>query len=82
MRVTVRVFARLRDIVGAAELTREAPDGATVQHVWNDLVDEFPDAGAYASSLSAAVNTEYAKMDAVVHDGDDVAFLPPVSGGD
>ena len=80
--MSVRVFARLRDIVGAAELEREAPAGASVRHLWDDLVADFPDAGDYAGSLSAAVNTEYAKMDTELHDGDEVAFLPPVSGGE
>ena len=44
MRVTVRLFARLRDIAGAAELSREAAPGATIGSVWRDLVGEFPDA--------------------------------------
>ncbi|MDP6372499.1 MAG: MoaD/ThiS family protein [Vicinamibacterales bacterium] len=80
--MSVRVFARLRDIVGAAELEREVPAGASVRRLWDGLVAEFPDAGAYAGSLSAAVNTEYAKMDTELHNGDEVAFLPPVSGGE
>ena len=81
MRITVRLFARLRDIAGAAELTREAPPGATVASVWRDLVAEFPELGKYERSMSSAVNTDYARMDQGVGDGDEVAFLPPVSGG-
>ena len=81
MRVTIHLFARLRDIVGAAELDRTTPDDATVQRVWHDLVAEFPDAAAYADSVSVAVNAEYARMETTVRNGDDIAFLPPVSGG-
>ena len=81
MRVTVRVFARLRDIVGARELVRDAAPGATIRGVWRDLASEYPELAPYERSISAAVNTEYAKMDRVVGDGDEVAFLPPVSGG-
>ena len=81
MRVTVRLFARLRDIVGAGELQREVPPGATVRAVWQNLAAEFPELGSYATSISTAVNAEYARMDAVLHEGDEVAFLPPVSGG-
>ena len=81
MRVTVRLFARLRDIAGSAELTRDAPTGATIGDVWRGLVAEFPEMARYDSSISSAVNAEYAKMTAAVADGDDVAFLPPVSGG-
>ncbi len=81
MRVTVRLFARLRDIAGAGELEREVGAGATAGTVWHDLVREFPDLGAYERSLSAAINAEYARMGDAVGDGDEVAFLPPVSGG-
>jgi molybdopterin converting factor subunit 1 len=81
MRVTVRLFARLRDLAGSAELTREAPAGATIADVWRGLVAEFPEMARYDSSISSAVNADYAKMTAPVADGDEVAFLPPVSGG-
>ena len=81
MRVTVRLFARLRDLVGATELTRDVPAPARVKTVWDLLVVEFPALAAYASSISAAVNADYARMDTPLKDGDEVAFLPPVSGG-
>ena len=82
MRVTVRLFARLRDIVGgAAELAREVPPGATIGLVWQQLVGEFPELARYEQSMSSAVNADYARMDQPVRDGDEVAFLPPVSGG-
>lgn len=81
MRVVVRLFARLREIASAAELVREVPHGATVETVWSAIVSEFPAMTDYASSISSAVNTEYARMDTAVNDGDEVAFLPPVSGG-
>ena len=81
MRVTVRLFARLRDIAGAAELAREMPAGATIGDVWRQLAGEFPELAQYERSISSAVNADYAKMTQVVGDGDEVAFLPPVSGG-
>jgi len=81
MRVTVRLFARLRDIAGASELAREIAPGATIGAVWRELTREFPDFEAYERSISTAVNADYARMDREVRDGDEVAFLPPVSGG-
>ncbi len=81
MRVTVRLFARLRDLVGAAELERDLPPGATVRDVWTRLVADHPAIAPYAESMSCAVNADYARMTAPVADGDEVAFLPPVSGG-
>ena len=81
MRVNVRLFARLRDLAGAGELVRDVPGPATVQTVWNALVTEMPALVEYEQTMSVAVNAEYARMAADVHEGDEVAFLPPVSGG-
>lgn len=81
MRVTVRLFARLRDLAGAGELVREIDAPATVETVWQQLVAEQPALRDYEKTLSVAVNADYSKMSATVRDGDEVAFLPPVSGG-
>jgi molybdopterin converting factor subunit 1 len=81
MRVTVRLFARLRDLAGTGELVRDLPEPATVQTVWKSLVAEMPSLVEYERTMSVAVNAEYARMGATVVDGDEVAFLPPVSGG-
>ena len=81
MRVTVRLFARLRDIAGTAELSRTVAPGATVRTVWRGLTSDFPPLADYERSSSSALNADYARMDAEVHDGDEIAFLPPVSGG-
>ena len=81
MRVVIRLFARLRDIAGSADLVRDAPAGATVADVWRSLVAEYPEMARYDSSISSAVNADYAKMTAALSEGDEVAFLPPVSGG-
>lgn len=81
MRVKVRLFARLRDIAAAPELEREVPGPATLGAVWDLLAREYPAMAPYRGSVSGAVNAEYARMDAEIADGDEVAFLPPVSGG-
>jgi molybdopterin converting factor subunit 1 len=81
MRVTVRLFARLRDIAGSPELLRDLPAGATTGDVWRLLVSEFPEMARYDASISTAVNADYAKMGTALADDDEVAFLPPVSGG-
>jgi molybdopterin converting factor subunit 1 len=81
MRVTVRLFARLRDLAGSGELVREVPGPATIEQVWRTLVHEMPALGEYERIMSVALNADYSRMTTAVHDGDEVAFLPPVSGG-
>jgi molybdopterin converting factor subunit 1 len=81
MFVTIRLFARLREIAGDGELKRELPRGATTKTAWDTLTQEFPGLAAYRSSVSCAVNEEYAAFTTTLNEGDEVAFLPPVSGG-
>ena len=81
MRVTVRLFALLRDIAGVSELARDLAPGATIGDVWRQLAREFPELARYERSISSALNADYARMDQRVSDGDEIAFLPPVSGG-
>ena len=81
MLVSVRMFARLRELTGASELARELPEGATVETLWRRLACEFPPIAEYERSVSCAVNEEYARLTTPLNEGDEVAFLPPVSGG-
>jgi len=79
--VTIRLFARLREMAGASELSRQVPEGASARDAWDTLVAEFPAMADYSRNVSCAVNEEYARLTAALKDGDEVAFLPPVSGG-
>ena len=81
MFVRVRLFARLRELARHDELRLEVPDGSTAQDVWNGLAAKYPAMADYTKAISVAVNEEYARLTARVRDGDDIAFLPPVSGG-
>lgn len=81
MRVTVKLFARLREIAGKDTIARDVDPGSTVADVWRGLVRDWPALGPFDSTVSGAVNAEYARMTRAVNDGDEVAFLPPVSGG-
>jgi molybdopterin converting factor subunit 1 len=81
MRVTVRLFARLCDIVGSREVEQTVAPSATIADVWAALVSSHPGLAPYGSSISCARNEDYARMSTVVNEGDEIAFLPPVSGG-
>jgi molybdopterin converting factor subunit 1 len=81
VRVRVRLFASLREVLGQAERGLELQDGATAEEAWQALVREAPSLSARRPSLAVAVNREYAGFDARLKDGDELAFIPPVSGG-
>jgi molybdopterin converting factor subunit 1 len=81
MRVTVRLFARLRELAGTDTIACDLPAGATVSDVWRDVAARHPALEPFRTGVSCAVNADFAKPGAPVHEGDEVAFLPPVSGG-
>jgi molybdopterin converting factor subunit 1 len=78
--VRVRFFARLRDLAGAEEEEVKASAGARVASVYAAMRGYHP-ALPPQESVRAALNHEFVDWDAVVSDGDEVAFIPPVSGG-
>lgn len=79
--MTVQFFARLRELAGADACELDLPDGATVADVWHAAALRFPAIAPFAGAVSSAVNADFARQDVRVKPGDDVAFLPPVSGG-
>ena len=81
MRVTIKLFARLREIAGAGRLERELADGATVGDLLAALRAEFPRLADVTARTITSVNQEFATPDRPLHDGDEVAIFPPVSGG-
>jgi molybdopterin converting factor subunit 1 len=82
MRVTAQLFARLREAAGQEYWTVDVAEGATVRDVWQRLVAERPDLKGFTRIVSCAVNMDFATFDTAVQANDELAFLPPVSGGD
>ena len=81
MHVRVLFFGRLRDIVGKSEEQAELSDGARVEDLFARYGRSFPELAKFRSSVVASVNQEFAEWRAPLTAGDEVAFLPPVSGG-
>jgi molybdopterin converting factor subunit 1 len=81
VRVRVRLFASLREAVGRDQIDLDLPEGATAEDAWARLVAECPAVAPRRRSLSAAVNRRYSPFDAPLAAGDEVVFVPPVSGG-
>src|ERR1039457_1655382 len=81
MRARVLFFGMLRDIVGMSGEEVEFPEGADLHSVFASYAGRFPRLGDLARSIVVARNREFADPATKLADGDEVAFLPPVSGG-
>lgn len=79
--IEVLLFGAAADRAGTRKVRLEVGEVTTVDDVWTLLVEENPDLSPMRDTLAFAVNGEYAKMDETVEPGDEVAVLPPVSGG-
>src|ERR1035438_6959561 len=81
MHARVLFFGMLRDIVGMSRGEAEFPEGADLRVVFASYAARFPPLGVLARSIVVARNQEFADLAAKLAEGDEVAFLPPVSGG-
>jgi molybdopterin converting factor subunit 1 len=82
MHVTVLLFAAYREAAGSKKVTLELPADATLGSAWTQLAAQYPRLAVFSSTVVGAVNGEYARLDTVLSDGDEIAYLPPVAGGD
>ena len=82
MKVSVRLFASMRDeAAGADRVELDLAAAATAEDVWRALVARHPSLAPRRGSLAVAVNRSYAGFHDPVAEGDEIAFIPPVSGG-
>lgn len=84
IRVQARLFALYREAAGSDTLAVQVPAASTVRDLWGHLLAAQPQlqrASALMPATAFAVNGTWARPDQALHDGDEVAFLPPVSGG-
>jgi MoaE-MoaD fusion protein len=81
MRARVLFFGLLKDVVGRSAEERDFADGADLRVVFDSYAAQYPRLREMASSIVVARNQEFATLDTAIGDGDEIAFLPPVSGG-
>lgn len=81
MTVKVLFFGLLKDIVGRSEDAIELPADATMGTLFERYASQYPRLREMADSIALARNHEFAQLDVVLTDGDEVALMPPVSGG-
>lgn len=79
--VEVLLFGAAADRAGTRKVQLELEEDSTLAEVWPLLVERYPDLSSMRNTLAFAINGEYARMDGRVGPGDEVAVLPPVSGG-
>jgi molybdopterin converting factor subunit 1 len=79
--IRVLLFGAAADRAGTRETELDVQDGATIAEIWPLLAREHPELGPMRDTLAFAVNGEYARSGDAVAPGDEVAVLPPVSGG-
>ena len=81
MKIKVRFFASYREIAGRPEVVLDLREGTTLSALLEDMKRKYPKLGSLTDTIIASVNKRYAKEDVVLKEGDEVALLPPVSGG-
>ncbi|MDM8565829.1 molybdopterin converting factor subunit 1 [Candidatus Halobeggiatoa sp. HSG11] len=75
--IKIKFFASLREEVGKNEIQIETSEKLTIAKIWNQVCDGIP----LPNHVLIAINMEYTNQNAIVKDGDEVAFFPPVTGG-
>lgn len=81
MRLRVKLFATYREVVGSKELAWTAKDGERLGEFLDALLRKYPRLAGHRDTMLLAVNHAFAPPDEVLHDGDEIALMPPVSGG-
>lgn len=77
----VRLFAILRDVVGEREITITVPTGVTVSYLENEIVKKYPQLKSISNKFVTSVNCKVTGTDTIITSSDEIALLPPVSGG-
>lgn len=79
--VTIRLFAGSAELIGVRTWYLPATDGMTISDAFERLCEVFPSLATYRNRLHFALNAEYAGPQSLVHPGDEICLIPPVSGG-
>jgi molybdopterin converting factor subunit 1 len=81
MRITVKFFASTADLIGSRQIALDLDEGATVGDLREAVGEQYPKLRPFLPTIVCAVNESYESPQTVLREGDDVALIPPVSGG-
>jgi molybdopterin converting factor subunit 1 len=80
-KIKVKLFAVLKEAVGKKEIIVAVPSGATLKMLKNKILQEYPALNSFSNKFILSVNLKVATDDTIITPGDEIAILPPVSGG-
>jgi len=80
-KIKVRLFANLREVVGEREITITVPSGITVGYLNNEILKKYPRLKSFSNKFVTSVNCKVTTGDTIITSSDEIALLPPVSGG-
>ena len=80
-KIKVRLFAILREVVGEREITITVPSGVTVSYLNNEILKKYPQLNSFSNKFVTSVNCKVTSGDTIISSKDEIALLPPVSGG-
>lgn len=80
-KIKVKLFAILRERVGESEITITVPTGITVNYLNSEILKKYPQLNSFSSKFVTSVNWKVTTGDTIISSRDEIALLPPVSGG-
>ena len=80
-KIKVRLFAILREVVGEGEITITVPSGVTVSYLNNEILKKYPQLRSFSNKFVTSVNCKVTTGETIITSSDEIALLPPVSGG-
>ncbi len=79
--IKIRLFAILREVVGEKEITITIPSGVTVSYLNDEILKKYPQLESFKNKFITSVNCKTEASDTIISSSDEIALLPPVSGG-
>jgi sulfur-carrier protein len=81
IQVSIKLFAVYQEVIGESEITQSLPIGTAAGDVLQGLIDKYPQLEEWRSVTRLGINLDFVEFDRQLQDGDELVFIPPVSGG-
>ncbi len=81
IQVSIKLFAVYQEVIGESEITQNLPAGTSAGDVLQGLIERYPQLEKWRSVTRLGLNLDFVEFDRLLQDGDELVFIPPVSGG-